>query len=190
MKAFKVLVLLIAIGAIVGGCGRTDQKNPKDKELKDPNSQVKVVLQPSASLLGEDGGDGLEIHLPVGDQTQVLVYKGRWDGGSEAVAFENPDNSSEKINVFVMGESLEVVIAVSYPSWDLSESNSGTAYVFVRNKDDQEKYTNNYKMTWLESETSAAYVIKLIEAYIEAEGVTAEQAVLDIAQSEERHKAE
>ncbi|MCB0365317.1 MAG: hypothetical protein H6624_03240 [Bdellovibrionaceae bacterium] len=183
MRAFKILVLLCAVAAFIG-CGRTDRKNPKDKNLQPPGGEhAKVVLQPTAALLGENAQDGFEVILPVGDQTQSISYKGRWDGGNEPVAFANPGNESEKISFYAMGNDLEVLVAVSYPNWDLSNSNDGMAYVFTRMKDQEEKYTGQYKLSFREKETSAAFVITLIEAHMEAQGMTPEQAVADIAKS-------
>lgn len=183
MKAFKVLVLLCVIAAFIG-CGRTDRKNPKDKTLQPPGGEhAKVVLQPAASMLGENAEDGFEIVLPFGDQTQSISYKGRWDGGSEPVAFENPDNNQEKVSFYAMGNNVEVLVVVSYPNWDLASSNDGTAFVFIRTKDEQENYTGQYKLSFREKETSANFVITLIEAHMEAQGMTPEQAVADIARS-------
>ncbi|MCC7405096.1 MAG: hypothetical protein IT288_11920 [Bdellovibrionales bacterium] len=181
----KMCVLLICCAVTFMSCGRTDRKLPKNPAAPGGGPVGKLILQPSAELLGEQGKDGLEIRLPYGDQTQSHAYKGRWDGGKEPVAFSNPGNEADRISVFVMGKQSEVVIAVSYPNWDHADANSGTAFTFLRKKNEQGQYQSDYAMAWREKETSPAFVISLIESTMESEGLTAEQAVKSIAKSKQ-----
>jgi hypothetical protein len=173
------------------GCSNSDRKIHRSKstlptEVLDsrpvqPKAQDEVIPQAvaSAQILSENSSTfEIEINLPLSKELQTLLnqgttvlYKGTLsqnnkDEGYQATDLSSPSNENEKVSVVTLDSKHQVLVVVKYPK-DTSELKSGTALVFLRDKDENNQYLNTYKWIWTKEQTDLDHVVTLIEGETE-----------------------
>lgn len=202
-----LFVVLAALTAT--GCGNSDRKIHRSKSTLptavldsrpvQPKAQDEVNPQTvaSAQIISENALTfEIEISLPLSKEFQTphnqgstVLYKGTLnqnnkDKGYQATDLSSSSNENEKVSVVTLDSKHQVLVVVKYPK-DTSELKSGTALVFLRDKDENNQYLNTYKWIWTKEQTDLDHVVLLIEGETEqydpvsqkATTLTVEQAV-------------
>ncbi|MBK8200904.1 MAG: hypothetical protein IPK68_00790 [Bdellovibrionales bacterium] len=184
-----LFVMLAALTAT--GCGNSDRKMHRSKSTLpaavldskpvQEKAQDEVIPQAvaSAQILSESPSTfEIEISLPLSKELQTLLnqgttvlYKGTLsqnneDEGYQAADLSSPSNENEKVSVKTLGSKHQALVVVKYPK-ETSELKSGTAQVFLRDKDESNQYLNTYKLIWTKEQTDLDHIVTLIEGETE-----------------------
>lgn len=186
-----LFVVLAAITAT--GCGNSDRKIHRSKSTLpaavldskpvQEKAQDEVIPQAvaSAQIISENAlSFEIEISLPLSKELQTLLnqgttilYKGTLSQNNKDKEYQpadlvSPSNENEKVSVVTLDSKHQVLLVVKYPK-ETSDLKSGTAQVFLRDKDENNQYLNTYKWIWTKEKTDLNEIAMLIEAEAEAE---------------------
>lgn len=209
---FFVLAALTATG-----CGNSDRKLHRSRSVLPAtvtdSSPVQTKVQeetipravPSAQIVSENTATfEIEINLPLSKELQTpqaqgstVLYKGSLNQNNQDKGYRpsdlfSPSDENEKVSVLTLDSKHQVLVVVKYPK-ESSELKSGTALVFLRDKDESNQYLNTYKWVWTKEKTDIDHIVTLIEAETEqydresqkATTLTLEQAAASLAKAPE-----
>lgn len=184
--------LFILLASVTStGCGNSDRKIHRSKatlpvEVLDSKpvkekAQDEVIPQAvaSAQIVSENSSTfEIEISLPVSKELQTvlnqgttILYKGSLNQNNQDEQYQpadisSPSNENEKVSVATLDSKHQVLVVVKYPK-ETSELKSGTALVFLRDKDESNQYLNTYKWIWTKEHTDLDHIVTLIEGETE-----------------------
>lgn len=186
--------LFIVLAAVTAtGCGNSDRKIHRSKSTLpaavldskpvQEKAQDEVIPEAvaSAQIVSENSSTfEIEISLPISKELQTplsqgttVLYKGTLSQNNQDKEYQpadisSPSNENEKVSVATLDSKHQVLVVVKYPK-DTSELKSGTALVFLRDKDEDNQYLNTYKWIWTKEKTDLVSVVTLIEGKAESD---------------------